>query len=589
MTDVPSPDHGRSRAVLIGTWDYTTLPPVPAVKNSFQRVSRLLTSDLCGWPEDRITCLDNVRQPANLPHRLIELFDDAEDVALFYYVGHGQSDSRGRLCLGLTDTRTEAKFRASTSLKFEDVRDALHHCNAQTKIVLLDCCFAGLATSPEASLGSIDVAERASCEGAYTIAASAEFEVAGYEHDSESSELPQTHFTKHLCDIVQSGIPGQGRILTLGSIFRQMTTSMQSKQLPQPTQTNRGVATNFPFANNNATPRWKVDAEQAVLGEDLNSIFINLSRRSQSLVERQLSLIDQLEEDEQDPDQLAMLFELDHLATRMRRNTENLLILSGVGSSRRIPHSIPTADVIGAAVSEIEQYTRIAKLVVPELAIQGDAATDLVHVIAELLDNATTFSEPDKRVEIQAFTNLSKNLIIQITDEGIGMTEKDIEVANALLADPPETDVAVTRRMGLYVVARLAKRHRIDVWLRTNEHVAGGLVATIEVPSELTHKMDDRAKYEPPVVVDSTPKSDDPPTDRLPLITEPISRWFERNDADEYSERGNPPAVPPSAQRSAEASRVRLSSWQRNVLRAKRRMMETKTEKNPDDSGQSGG
>jgi signal transduction histidine kinase len=225
--------------------------------------------------------------------------------------------------------------------------------------------------------------------------------------------------------------------------------------------------------------------EQALLRDNINSIFVNLSRRSQALVERQLSLIDRLEQDEQDPDQLASLFELDHLATRMRRNSESLLVLSGTGLSRQLNRPVPASEVVGAAVSEVEHYARIEVASAPDVAVQGRAVSDLVHVIAELLDNATFFSEPEKKVIVRMAMTRKKELAIQITDQGVGMSENEIAAANSRLADPPDLDVAVTRRMGLYVVARLAKRHNIIVRLRDNEDIEGGLIARINVPSDL--------------------------------------------------------------------------------------------------------
>jgi signal transduction histidine kinase len=225
--------------------------------------------------------------------------------------------------------------------------------------------------------------------------------------------------------------------------------------------------------------------EQALLRDNINSIFVNLSRRSQALVERQLSLIDRLEQDEQDPDQLASLFELDHLATRMRRNSESLLVLSGTGLSRQLSRPVPASDVVGAAVSEVEHYARIEVASAPDVAVQGRAVSDLVHVIAELLDNATFFSPADKKVIVRMAMTRKKELAIQITDQGVGMSEDEIAATNARLADPPDLDVAVTRRMGLYVVARLAKRHNINVRLRDNEDIEGGLIARINVPADL--------------------------------------------------------------------------------------------------------
>ncbi|WP_245886094.1 sensor histidine kinase [Umezawaea tangerina] len=229
----------------------------------------------------------------------------------------------------------------------------------------------------------------------------------------------------------------------------------------------------------------RLAAQQALLRDNVNAMFVNLSRRSQALVERQLNLIDRLEQDEQDPDQLASLFELDHLATRMRRNSENLLVLSGTDLSRRLTRPVPAAEVLGAAVSEVEQYARVQVGQTPELTVQGRAVNDLVHLVAELLDNATAFSDPVTKVTVRTARTRKGELAIEIQDRGVGMAEQDIIDANERLADPPDVDVAVSRRMGLYVVARLAKRHDIKVRLRVNEDIEGGTTALVVVPGTL--------------------------------------------------------------------------------------------------------
>jgi signal transduction histidine kinase len=245
------------------------------------------------------------------------------------------------------------------------------------------------------------------------------------------------------------------------------------------------VARSFDAVHNEAV---KMATEQALLRENINSIFVNLSRRSQTLIERLLSLIDRLEQDELDPEQLSNLFEVDHLVTRMRRNSESLLVLSGTGLSRQLSRPVPAADVVGAAVSEVEHYARIEVISAPEVAVQGRAVSDLVHVIAELLDNATYFSPADQKVTVRMTMTKNGELAIQITDHGVGMSEEQIRATNIRLAEPPDLDVAVTRRMGLYVVSRLAKRHNINVRLRDNEDIEGGLIARIIVPGELVQR-----------------------------------------------------------------------------------------------------
>jgi signal transduction histidine kinase len=222
---------------------------------------------------------------------------------------------------------------------------------------------------------------------------------------------------------------------------------------------------------------------QATLRSNLRNIFINLSRRSQGLVERQLRLMEKLERNEEDPQQLANLFRLDHLATRMRRNNENLMVLSGDDPARRSGHPLPLADVLRAAVSEIEQYQRVVVRSTPSMDVLGYASGDLVRLVAELLDNATSFSPPKTQVRIGGQTFPDGSVRIEIRDEGIGMAEAELADANGRLNAADSADVPVSRQMGLYVVGRLAKRHSIAVSLEVPPE--GGLLAVVHVPAEL--------------------------------------------------------------------------------------------------------
>ncbi|MDQ2587803.1 sensor with HAMP domain protein [Saccharothrix yanglingensis] len=232
----------------------------------------------------------------------------------------------------------------------------------------------------------------------------------------------------------------------------------------------------------------RLAVEQVALRANVNDMFINLSRRSQALVERQITVIDRLEQDEQDPDQLASLFELDHLATQMRRNSENLLVLSGTTVNRRVTRPVPISEVLGAAVSEVEKYARIQIAPAPEMRVQGRVVNDLAHLIAELLDNATAFSKPTTKVTVRAIETRRGEVSIRIHDRGVGMQEQDIAEANTKLADPPEVDVSVAREMGLYVVGQLAKRHEIRVTLSNNDDIEGGVTAQVVLPVGLLHR-----------------------------------------------------------------------------------------------------
>ncbi|MFJ3580774.1 nitrate- and nitrite sensing domain-containing protein [Streptomyces sp. NPDC090127] len=230
----------------------------------------------------------------------------------------------------------------------------------------------------------------------------------------------------------------------------------------------------------------RLAAEQAMLRGNVNAIFTNLSRRNQSLIEGQLTLITDLENNEADPDQLENLFKLDHLATRMRRNGENLLVLAGEEPGRRWDQPVPLVDVMRAASSEVEQYERIELAGVPEAEIHGQAVTDLVHLLAELLENATTFSSPQTKVRVTATRLPDGRVMVEIHDKGIGLTAEDFADINHKLANPPTVDAAVSQRMGLFVVGRLADRHGIRVQLRPSGEQAG-TTSLVMLPDAITH------------------------------------------------------------------------------------------------------
>jgi signal transduction histidine kinase len=227
----------------------------------------------------------------------------------------------------------------------------------------------------------------------------------------------------------------------------------------------------------------RLAANEAALRGNVNAMFVNLSRRSQSLVERQIRLIDDLEQGEQDPDRLSSLFQMDHLATRMRRNSENLLVLAGHDASRRWNQPVALVDVLRAAVSEIEQYERVTLNVQPGIAVRGHAVNDVVHLLAELAENATSFSSAETPVVVAGHLLSSGGVLLDITDQGVGMGAEEMAHANWRLDNPPVVDVAVSRRMGLFVVARLAARHGIRVRLRPA--TAGGLTALVWLPDEV--------------------------------------------------------------------------------------------------------
>jgi hypothetical protein len=247
----PLHDFTRSRAVVMGTWEYATLDSVEAIRHSYERMVSVLTEPLCGWPLNRLLTLRNVAQPGDLADQLIAEFEAVEDVALFYYVGHGQIDSDDQLCLSLKNSRKEHNRRATTSLPFQAVRNALTESRAATKIVILDCCFSGLATQPANTLDA-KVMEAIAGAGAYTMAASEAYNTAWYEADSPDHR-PQTYFTKYLAELIENGIPGHPPVLRLHEIFLQVKDNLVRHGLPTPAVRNVNAASDFPFTYNAAS------------------------------------------------------------------------------------------------------------------------------------------------------------------------------------------------------------------------------------------------------------------------------------------------------------------------------------------------
>ncbi|WP_189237849.1 nitrate- and nitrite sensing domain-containing protein [Planomonospora parontospora] len=227
----------------------------------------------------------------------------------------------------------------------------------------------------------------------------------------------------------------------------------------------------------------RLAAEESELRSNISAMFVNLSRRTQTLVERQISLIDGLEKGEQDGGRLGDLFKLDHLATRMRRNSENLLVLAGHEPTRRRSQPAKLVDVVRASLSEVEDYERVQVKVHRAISVAGSAANDIVHLVAELVENAIQFSPRASQVVVSSSMIEGGGALLAVSDAGIGMTAEELVETNRRLADPPVVDVSVSRRMGLFVVGRLALRHGIRVQLRPQE--TGGLIAMVLFPPEL--------------------------------------------------------------------------------------------------------
>ncbi|CAN5385020.1 nitrate- and nitrite sensing domain-containing protein [soil metagenome] len=245
----------------------------------------------------------------------------------------------------------------------------------------------------------------------------------------------------------------------------------------------------------------RLATEQAMMRSTVSDMFVNLSRRSQGMVERQLRIIDALESGERDPEALGELFRLDHLATRMRRNNENLLVLAGSETRQRTGSSRPVLDVLRGAISEIEEYQRITIESVPDIPVRAVAVNDLVHLTAELLDNATNFSPKQAQVVLASSVQADGSLLIEIRDTGVGMSATQRNAINDRLAVPPVVDVSVSRHMGLFVVGRLAARHGISVRVQASG-AEGGLTAIVSVPIGLVSAEVEGPSQRAPAAVD---------------------------------------------------------------------------------------
>jgi signal transduction histidine kinase len=246
---------------------------------------------------------------------------------------------------------------------------------------------------------------------------------------------------------------------------------------------------------------FQVAQEQSeLLRKGMGDLFVNLARRNQSLVQRQLELLDDLERNEHDPAALDALFKLDHMATRMRRNAESLLVLSGAEQPRQWQQPIALIDVVRAAAAEITDFPRVELVGIDDdLAVSGRAVSDVAHLLAELLENATSFSPPNTAVVVSGAVSAT-GFVLAVSDQGIGMAPDRIVEANTLLADPPVVGLALSRALGLHVVGSLAARYGITVELRPG--APGGLVALVALPTAV---LEPRPVSAPPAPANGNP------------------------------------------------------------------------------------
>ena len=280
------------------------------------------------------------------------------------------------------------------------------------------------------------------------------------------------------------------------------------------------------------------EQQAELLRKGIGDLYVNLARRNQSLLDRQIGLLDDMEARVEEPEELGSLFELDHLATRMRRNAESLLVLSGAEQPRQWRGAVPVLDVARGAAAEIADFARITYFGFDDdVAVAGNAVADVSHLLAELLENAATFSPPSAPVVV-AGRRIDRRFVITITDEGIGMADDRLAAANALLARPPAPGLSLSRTLGLYVVAHLAQRHGIHVQLRRSPGT--GLTAVIGLPTAVLARVDNerppaaRGATAPPTFVaepvDVAPATPTPPKPTSPTPPAPPTPTGPRRD-----------------------------------------------------------
>ncbi len=294
------------------------------------------------------------------------------------------------------------------------------------------------------------------------------------------------------------------------------------------------------------------EEQRTMVRQGLSELVVNLARRNQSLLDRQIEVIDRLEHEEEDPDQLQELFNLDHLATRMRRNAESLLVVAGAEPARRRGGPVEVADALRVAMSEIEDYRHVQLTSVEDAKVGAQSAVDLAHLFSELLENATQFSPPESPVEVTGVRHPDGSYLISCVDHGIGMTTEQLANANEILQNPPELGLGLTRSLGFIVVGRLAAR--LGVQIELTHTPSGGITAIADIPvTVLADSGFPIDGYSEPIADTSAPMSVDesPAPSAYPAIADaPTAPAPEPGIAaaafaiDQADEAWTPPAMP---------------------------------------------
>lgn len=302
--------------------------------------------------------------------------------------------------------------------------------------------------------------------------------------------------------------------------------------------------------------------QEAKTREGINAVFLNIARRSQTIVHHQLQVLDSAERAVDNPDQLQLLFQLDHSTTRERRNAENLIILGGGQLARQWRNSVSLVEIVRSAVAEAEQYTRVTIARVPDVLVDGQAVADLIHLLAELVDNATSFSPPGSPIEVRG-NPVGKGVVVEVEDQGLGIEAERREALNKMFRDPPDFGIMALLddpRVGFFVVARLAHQHGMRVTL--TESTYGGVRAGVLIPSALISPPNRDSEDEPnqsdetdkstdqgaPLVVDKAVihKNGSSQTQSMPTKPQPAvaGTSAEKTDAQQPRHASDRPALP---------------------------------------------
>lgn len=295
----------------------------------------------------------------------------------------------------------------------------------------------------------------------------------------------------------------------------------------------------------------RLAAEQALDRRNTADMFVNLGRRNNSLLKRQLRFIDGLERNEADPETLDSLYKLDHLATRMRRNAESLLVLAGERSPRRWSARVPMKDAVQSALAEVEEYERADLDQIDPGTVQGNVVADFAHILAELIENALTFSPPQTNVVVNGWQNEDDSYTLTVSDRGIGMRDEELAAANDRLSTTFDLSQVPAQHIGLFVVGRLARQHDIEVSLSRSP--TGGTTATIELPAAIASEAGETITADPGDTTANTSTADTSTTD-TPTAAETPTVADTTEDGGDLTETDTPAAAAPKVSATDEAA-----------------------------------